>query len=276
MKSLLFGPAGIPNSTPDRNTVNGIKHVKKLGLGSMELEFVRSINISEKLAPQVKKTAEDEGIILTCHGQYWVNLNASDNDTLEKSKKRVLDACRRASDAGVWSICYHAAYNMGMEPKKVYENVLKVMKELSGQLKSEGNKIWLRPETAGKLSQFGDLKQMIDLSMELDNVLPCIDFAHHHARTNGKCSSYEKFAEILEEIEKKLGKEALHNMHCHAEGIEYSEKGERNHLNLKESDFNYKALMKALKDFGAKGVVTCESPNIEEDALLMKKCYDGL
>ena len=42
---LLFGTAGIPLSTPDRNTLNGISHVKKLGLGCMELEFVRSINI---------------------------------------------------------------------------------------------------------------------------------------------------------------------------------------------------------------------------------------
>ena len=54
---------------------------------------------------------------------------------------------------------------------------------------------------------------------------------------------------------------------------EYGEKGEKHHLNLKESDLKYKELLKALKDFKVNGVAISESPNIEEDALLMKKEY---
>jgi len=34
--------------------------------------------------------------------------------------------------------------------------------------------------------------------------------------------------------------------------------------------------MKALREFGCRGVVISESPNIEEDALLMKKAYESL
>ena len=64
-------------------------------------------------------------------------------------------------------------------------------------------------------------------------------------------------------------------MHIHITGIAYTEKGEKNHLNLKESDLKYKELIKALKDFKAKGVVISESPNIEDDALLCKKVYDN-
>ena len=77
-------------------------------------------------------------------------------------------------------------------------------------------------------------------------------------------------------IEKKLGKEAVANMHIHLSGINYSEKGERNHLILKESDMNYAAVLEVLKDFGAKGVLVCESPNIEEDALLLQKTFEKL
>ena len=62
-------------------------------------------------------------------------------------------------------------------------------------------------------------------------------------------------------------------MHMHIEGIEYTEKGERNHVNLEESDFNYRDLLKVLKDFRVKGVAICESPNIEEDAVRMQKFY---
>ena len=63
-------------------------------------------------------------------------------------------------------------------------------------------------------------------------------------------------------------------MHIHVAGIEYGEKGEKNHLNLDDSDLNYKDLMKCLRDFKVKGVVISESPNIEGDALIMKRVYE--
>ena len=79
-----------------------------------------------------------------------------------------------------------------------------------------------------------------------------------------------------QKIGKELGQVALDNFHAHIAGIEYSSKGERKHLNLEESDFNYKDLLKAFKNFGVKGVVVCESPNIEDDAKLLKDYYLSL
>ena len=57
---------------------------------------------------------------------------------------------------------------------------------------------------------------------------------------------------------------------------EYSDKGEKRHLILEKSDMNYKDLLKALKTFGVKGALVCESPNIEEDAKLLKEYYLSL
>ena len=65
-------------------------------------------------------------------------------------------------------------------------------------------------------------------------------------------------------------------MHIHVSCIDYGDKGERKHLNLKESDFQYAELLKALKDYDAKGIVICESPNLEEDALLLQATYNEL
>ncbi|HDI47207.1 MAG TPA: hypothetical protein ENF82_05315 [Candidatus Methanomethylia archaeon] len=111
------------------------------------------------------------------------------------------------------------------------------------------------------------------LSEEIEGVLPCVDFAHLHARSVGGYNTYEEIASIFELLEKRLGKECLRNMHMHFSGIEYGEKGEIKHLNLEESDFNYRDLVKALKDFKVEGVIISESPNIEGDALLLKKLY---
>ncbi|MBA7517999.1 hypothetical protein ES705_10064 [subsurface metagenome] len=68
----------------------------------------------------------------------------------------------------------------------------------------------------------------------------------------------------------------MENMHIHVSGIAYGAKGERKHLNLKESDFQYAELLKALRDYDVKGIVICESPNLEEDALLLQATYNTL
>lgn len=271
MNELLFGTAGIPIATNPRETVNGIKTVNGLGLDAMEIEFVQSINISKEKAPLVKAAANKQNIALTCHGQYFVNLNSLEESKIIASRKRILDATKRAYECGVWSICFHMAFYLKNDPVKVYEKVKTELKELTRQLKEEENTTWLRAETTGKKTQFGDLKELLKLSQDVEGMMPCIDFSHLHARDNGKWNTYAEFSSILADVEKYLGKNGLENMHIHLSGIDYSVKGERRHLPLQESDMNYKDLLKSLKEFKAKGVVICESPLIEEDALLLKK-----
>jgi len=275
-KNLFFGTAGIPWAAKGGTTVDGIKTVKQLGLGSMELEFVRSVNITKDKAPLVKQTAQQEGIVLTCHGQYFINLNARDRNVLQASLKRILDASRIASLCGCWSICYHMAYYSRDDPKKVYDKVKGHLKNILKTLKHEGHEIWVRPETGGKINQFADSYELIKLAEEMEHVLPCFDFAHQYSRTLGKWNTKEEFHKLLSALEKHLGKRGLHNMHIHMEGIEFTDKGERNHVNFGECLFNYRDLLKVCKEFGIKGVVTCESPNIEKDALLMQKFYKSL
>ena len=276
MKDLLFGTAGIPLSANPRTTADGIKHVRKLGLSAMELEFVHSINITKDKAPIIKKAAEESNIVLTCHAPYFINLNSLEKAKIKASIDRITNSARILNLCGGYSVCFHSGFYMEQEKDIVYETIRKNLKQITSTLKSEGNNVWIRPETTGKDTQFGNVDEILQLSQELDNVMPCVDFAHFHARTNGKYNTYEEFCSILEKIEKVLGKKGLENMHIHITGIAYGPKGEKNHLNLKESDLNYLELLKALKDFKVKGVVVCESPNIEEDALLMKKIFEKL
>ena len=127
----------------------------------------------------------------------------------------------------------------------------------------------------GKPSTFGTLEEILNLCTELEGVGICMDFAHWHART-GIFNSYQEFTSILRQIKERLGKAALDNMHIHVSGIAYGKKGEIKHLNLKEADFQYVELLKALKDYDVKGIAICESPNLEGDALLLQATYDTL
>ena len=270
---LRFGTAGIPISTIKPDTINGIKTVKQLGLSAMELEFVHSVHIKESKAPEVKKTADENDILLTCHGQYYINLNSSEKEKLKASINRVLQAAKIACLCGGWSVCFHSAYYSGVPHEKVYDQVKEILEHIVKTLKENDVHIWVRPETGGKLSQFADSYDLIKLASEVEGVMPCFDIAHQYARSNGTWNTKEDFHRLFAEVEKVLGKEGLHNVHMHTEGIIFTDKGEKSHINLEQCKLNYHDLVKVWKEFNLKGVVISESPNIEKDALLLQKVY---
>ncbi|MHC1628555.1 MAG: deoxyribonuclease IV [Candidatus Nezhaarchaeales archaeon] len=277
VNGLLFGTAGIPLSTPKPATsVNGVVRVKELGLDAMELEFVRGVKMSDELAYKVRSVSEAAKIVLTAHAPYYINLNSPDKSKVEASINRILDTARVAYKAGGWSIVFHPAYYGKDSAEIVYDRVKEALKRVVEVLKDEGVEVWVRPETSGGLAEFGSLEEVVRLSQEIENVMPCIDFAHIHARSKGKYNSYDEFVEIFSYLEKELGKDILKNMHMHFSGIEYGDKGEIKHLNLEESDFKYRELAKALKDYSIEGVIISESPNIEGDAMLLKRVYNEI
>lgn len=273
MRDLLFGTAGVPHSAKVASTTAGIERVAELGLGCMELEFVRGVKMSEENALAVAEIAKGKRIALSAHAPYFINLNAREPEKIKASQERLLHAARIASLCGAQTIVFHAAFYLADPPAKVYNVVKRELREVVGQLVAEGIQVWLRPEVAGKASQFGTLEEVITLSSEVEGTAPCIDFAHWHARTR-KFNSYDEFAAILTQVERKLGRQALDNMHIHISGIAYGEQGEIKHLNLRESDLNYIDLIKALKAYRVKGLVISESPNLEEDALLLQRTYN--
>lgn len=275
MDDLKFLTAGIPIIAEGKGYVGAFESLKNLGLDGLEAEFVHGVRINTDSVNAVNDAVKS-GFTVTCHGPYYINLNAKEQDKKEASIKRILDTARVAKSMNAYSITYHAAFYMGGDKNTVFDTVAKHTETIMQTLQEEDNDIWIRPETTGKATQWGDLEEIVKLSKMFDKVLPCVDFAHLHARSNGEYNTYDEFCKIFEFIGNELGDIALKNFHAHIAGIEYSAKGEKKHLILEESDMNYKDLLKAFKDFGVKGVIVCESPNIEEDAKLLKAFYKSL
>jgi deoxyribonuclease-4 len=271
--ALRFGPAGIPTTVRGKPAADGVREVKRLGLQAMEMEFVHSTWLTAAKAPELGKVAKDEDVVLTAHGSYYINLNAQEKEKRAASRKRIIEAATRTWQAGGYSVTFHPAFYFKQPSEIVYKEVLAEMKQIEAELKDAGVKVWVRPETTGKGTQFGTYQEILKLSQELEMCMPCIDFAHLHARTNGKYNTYDEFASVLTAVEDALGKKGLREMHIHTSGIAYGEKGEKNHLMLDESDLRYKELCKVWKDFKVEGVVICESPTMEADALLLQKTW---
>jgi deoxyribonuclease-4 len=273
---LLFGTGGVPVSAKSRSTEAGIERIAELGLGCMEVEFVQGVKMSPNVAASVGELAARKKVVLTAHGPYFVNLNAVEPQKVHMSKERILQTARIAALFGARSITFHAAFYLKNTPAETYAMVKRHLEEVVNTLRREGNKVTISPEVTGKPSQFGTLEEILQLSSEIEGVAFCLDFSHWHART-GKANSYQEFFNILDQIERKLGRQALDNMHIHLSGIAYGKKGEIKHLMLPDSDFQYAELLKALKERKTKGVVICESvPYLEKDALLLQQTYRAL
>lgn len=271
---LNFITAGMPLRTGKGTYPQAFDILTEMNLDGMELEFVHGVRMNDNHRKFVKEKSKD--FVITAHGPFYINLNSKEEEKIDASIQRIIDTASVASQAGAFSITFHAAFYMGGDKKTVFDQVKTQTKRIIDVLEREKINIWIRPETTGKATQWGDLDEIINLSKEFEQVLPCVDFSHLHARTAGQYNTYDEFSKVVEKIGNELGQYALENFHGHLAGIEYTSKGEKQHLNLQESDMNYKDLIKVLKEFGVKGALVCESPNIEDDCKLLKEYYNSI
>lgn len=236
----------------------------------MELLFVRAVNVTDKNKHAILEARLDNDFYLSAHGSHYINLNADDPEKQAQSAERIIKAAEALTKVRGRTLVFHPGFYLKDTRAEAYgaikENLLK--------LPAMG--VDYRLETTGKGTQFGTLEELVSLCREVGSCRLCIDFAHIHARRNGGLKSYDDFAQILRYVLAELGRPALDDMHIHMGGIAYNEKGEKRHLPLQESDFNYTACLKALKDFAVKGCVIAEGPLVEKDALLLKSTFEKL
>jgi len=271
-KTLLFGTAGVPDSSPQASSLSAIGHLRQMGLDCLEVEFVRGVKMGSDAAAKIREKATAQDIRLSVHAPYYINLNSPEPGKRLQSHEYLLRSARMALLCGAECVVFHAGYYGTSTPEAAQAAVGKEIREVLSVLKSERNPVSLRIETMGKRSQFGSLDEVLTICQEVEALEPCLDFSHIYAR-EGKANSYLDFHRIFRKVEKRLGRARLENMHIHVSGVDYNQKGELKHLNLAESDFRYDEWVEALKDFGVAGRVICESPDRETDAKMLKGLY---
>src|SRR4030042_1727235 len=249
--AIRFGPAGIG---PVKEAVSNLEMYHKLGLKACEIAFTYGIYIKQKEdAIKIGKKAEELGIRLSIHAPYWINLNSSDKKKIEESKKRILDCCKIGTLMHVHRVVFHPGYYCGMDKKEAYENIKNRILEMQEEIKQEKYTPKLAPETSGKINVFGSVEEISRLVKDTGCSF-CLDFAHILARYK----SY-RFEETLSEF--KDSKE----LHIHFSGIDYGEKGEKNHKKTPVKEL--KKLIKSLPKDKEITIIN-ESPYPVEDSVM--------
>jgi deoxyribonuclease IV len=273
--SFQFGTVGSPLGTPKKpgGSVGAIEFSKSIGLNTLELGWVQSVRVTEATCALIKGKALEQQVTLSVHAPYFFNLNATEEEW-PKSRKRLMDAAHYGNLAGATDIIFHPGSYFLRPPKDVLKVSIPRLKDCVKELRKAKNPVILRPETMGKSAMLGSFEDTLAMSVAIKGVQPCLDFAHLHARPgDGSMNTVKEWKTLLEAYQASLGKEALKSLHIHLSGIEYGPKGEKNHLALGKSDLKLNALFEVLKDFGCGGRILCESPIMEEDALILKKTW---
>jgi deoxyribonuclease IV len=277
---LRFGTVGSPQTARLSGTPAAIDHTRELGLQHLEIAWTRSVRVSDETCQLIAATARKQGISLSVHAPYFINLNSQTAEKMAASDERLLAAARAGFLCGARDIVFHPGSYHEQPPEIVYERVKEKLLELTGILREEGTNVILRPETMGKSANFGNLDELLQLGAEVPGVLPCIDWAHLHARRgDGSFNSYAEFSDALAQVRRMLGDDLFSSdMHFHMSGIAYTARGEKEHLPLIEADLRFQELIQAFVDAGVGGTVGVEAPEPfhTADALLLQAAWRRL
>ncbi len=255
--------------------MHGIRRARELGLDHLEMAWVNGVRMSDAAADRIAQAARECDVTLTAHAPYYVNL-CGVPDIVERSLARLVETGRLGTRCGAASFCFHAGF-YGAHPHDEADRLVRAgLRRLVGSLQALRSTVDVRTELTGKPTQLGSLEEVLAWCRAVPGVRPCVDFSHRYAREQGRHNTYDAFAATLAAIEGALGRGALERLHVHISGIQYGPKGERRHEPLRETAFRWRQLLRALKDLRVSGWVVCESPAMEDDALLLQRTYRRL
>ncbi|MGC8997882.1 MAG: TIM barrel protein [Candidatus Bathyarchaeia archaeon] len=272
-----FGPAGVPPSFKAMKAAltDVPRLLREEGLDAFEYQAVRwgaKPQIRREDAEKLGLKARENDVVLSLHGSYFINL-CGGKETVEASKDRLI-ACATASQwMGSQIVVFHPGFYGRKPPKEVFWECLEAMKDVVERLRTLGiSEVKLGPETMGKPTQFGSLEEVLALCEHVEQTQPVIDWAHLHARNRGRFKTVDDFRVVVEEVEKRLGTEAVKNMHCHFTKVEFTDKGEKCHHTMDEAGYgpDFEMLAKVIADFRLTPVIISESPILDVDAIKMR------
>lgn len=277
----LFGPAGNCDSFNQayKGTVHAPRWLRELGLDCYEYQCGRGVNLGEDTARRIGAAAAEHGIQMSLHSPYFINLSSREPERVEKNLRYIAESCRAIDWMGGDRVVVHCGGLTGMTRQEALENTVANLAQALQMLEDQGlAHIRLCIETMGKLNVLGDAEEVFAICRSDARLLPCIDYGHLNARTQGGMNSREAMRALLDRMAAVLGEERAAAHHAHFSKIEYSKGGEVKHLTFEDAEYGpeFAPLAEELALRGWSPRIICESAGTQaEDALEMKRIYQA-
>ncbi len=277
---IKFGPSGNSIAFTEAGftkTEQTAPYLKSLGLDCFEYSFGRGVNISDEKAVELGKVFAENGIEISVHAPYYINLGNPDDEMVAKSYGYIIDSAKKAKKFGAKRVVFHPASQGRLKREEAVALTKKRMEILREKIYLEGlDDIIFCPETMGKSAQIGTVEE-ITYFCETDKIFtPCVDFGHINARECGSLKTSIDYRMRIEYMVEKLGYERMKNFHIHFSKIEYTAKGEVKHLTFADEKYGpeFQPLAIVIKEMNLTPYVICESAGTQDlDALYMKNTF---
>jgi len=272
-----FGPAGVPPLFRFmKATLTDVPRLlREEGLDAFEYEAVqwgKKPQMRKEEAQRLRLEAEQKDVWLSLHGSYFINF-CGEEAIVEASKQR-LTACATAAEwMGAHVVVFHPGVYGKRSRMEALKTCSKALEDVIENMLSLGiRNVRIGPETMGKTYQLGSLDEALNLCETVERSQLVVDWSHLHARDKGRFRTVEDFSSVVELIEKRLGTEAVRDLHCHFTKIEFTDKGEKRHHTLQEARYgpDFRLLAKVIAEFKLKPVIISESPILDLDAMKMR------
>lgn len=276
--NIRIGPSGNGEEFYSKGYKNTEQMPKWLreekGLNAYEYSFGRGVNMSKEKAEKIRVEAVKYDVMISGHAPYYVNLANIDDGMLEKSFTYITSTAEMTRLMNGKRIVFHPAGQGKLERDEAVSKTVDNAKRLMDRIFERGyDDMIFCPETLGKIKQIGDTTEVLKICKLWDNFIPCIDFGHLNARTQGGLKTLKDFEDILDEILQTIGERGK-NMHVHFSKIMYGTGGEVKHLNFDDDIYgpDYSLLAEAIVKMNFTPTLICESAGRQsEDAKTMSE-----
>ena len=279
--SAKFGPAGNAESFPYKSSVDAPRWMRELGLDCYEYQCGKGVRVKEETAVNIGRRAAQEGIALSLHAPYFINLANPDPEAQEKTVGYITGACLVADQMGATRVVIHSGALMKRTRQEAMDIAIPFLKRIVQICADQGfGHIALCPETMGKINQLGDLDEVLRLCQVHESLIPCVDFGHLYARSLGADQGAEAVERMLDRMKEELGEERASVFHSHFSHIEFTPNGgEKCHRTFADDGGygpDWEPLAQAVARRGWSPTFICESAGTQaEDAVTMKKIYQS-
>lgn len=277
-----FGPAGNSESFAAegfKSTVDTPQWLAKRGLDAFEYQCGRGVNIGDATAKKIGEEARKYHIALSIHAPYFINLSSVEAERVEKNIQYVLSTCHVAQCMGATRLTVHCGGQGKLAREKAVQNTLENLRHILRAMDEGGfSEQTICLETMGKQSVLGSAEEVFTFVAFDDRLLPCIDFGHLNARTQGKYRSMQAFEALFDDMVNMIGIERAAKFHSHFSKIAYTDKGEKNHLTFADTIYGpeFEPIAQLVAARGWAPTFICESAGTQaEDAITMQTLYEG-
>ena len=174
---VIFGPAGKPIE------FNGKAHespefLGPLGLYAFEYQSTYGVRIGESSALKLRESAEENGVLMSMHCPYYVNVCSKEEEKIESTIDRLVQSAKVGEFMGAYRLVFHPGFYSGRKPETCMDLAKKTYTRLLERCEEEGiENFTFAPETTGKRSQLGNIDEIIEMCASFDHFEPTIDFA---------------------------------------------------------------------------------------------------